>query len=156
MLILVHKGVKCLFINLFRCPFRYWRSQHNEIHGGNGRWTRYFSFSSFRPWGYMKKLCWIFSFSNSLLNSKKYWIAGGPFTELCSGLELERTVEGLSPGHWYRLRIACASEGGISDVSLNDFLCLSMVTVYSNAGEASFYLSRICTYRIYFTSHNPC
>ena len=42
---------------------------------------------------------------------------GGSFSEVYTGLDLEHTLEDLSPGHWYRLRLACISEGGVSDVS---------------------------------------
>ncbi|XP_048588285.1 fibronectin type-III domain-containing protein 3A [Nematostella vectensis] len=42
---------------------------------------------------------------------------GGPFKEVYGGMETERSFDGLLPGHHYRMRLACYSEGGISEWS---------------------------------------
>ncbi|KAK3737398.1 hypothetical protein QZH41_019942 [Actinostola sp. cb2023] len=42
---------------------------------------------------------------------------GGSFKEAYSGLECEQTINSLSPGYTYKLRVACYSEGGCSEWS---------------------------------------
>lgn len=44
--------------------------------------------------------------------------SGGAFKEIYSGQEHEHTVNNLSPGNTYKLWVACFSEGGSSEVSL--------------------------------------
>ena len=41
---------------------------------------------------------------------------GGSFQEVHSGLDCEQSMSGLLPGHSYKLRVACVSDGGTSEV----------------------------------------